>query len=151
MKNSELKDIINFAIENEVDAYEFYRDAANKVEDENLKQIFNELAEEELEHKKFLEDFLVSDADKIELDVEVDYKITEEIDKPKLNVDMTFRDAIALAMKNEEEAMDMYSNLAAACLDPEQKELFLGLVKMEQTHKTRLEEIYLNVAYAEVW
>lgn len=47
--------------------------------------------------------------------------------------------------------MDMYKNLANICLDEEQKKLFFELMKMEQMHKAKLEDIYVNVAYAEVW
>jgi len=64
---------------------------------------------------------------------------------------MKFADAIGLAIKNEEEAMDMYKNLADICIDEEQRKLFLGLMEMEKMHKAKLEEIYVNVAYAEVW
>ena len=54
-------------------------------------------------------------------------------------------------VKNEEEAMIMYSNLAEACLDDEEKDLFLGLEEMERMHKVRLEKLFLETGYAEVW
>ncbi len=151
MKNNDIKSIIKFAVENEVEAYEFYMGATNKVKDQHLKETFQELAKEELEHKKFLEEFLASDVERIEINGTIDYKIAETIDKPKLTVEMSFSDAIALAIKNEEEAMVMYKNLADICIDEEQKKIFLGLMKMEQMHKAKLEDIYINVAYAEVW
>ncbi|WP_313756882.1 ferritin family protein [Tissierella sp.] len=151
MKTDDIKAIIKFAVENEVEAYEFYIGATNKVKDDYLKETFQELAEEELKHKKFLEEFLVSNIDEIKLHQTNDYKIAETIDKPKLTVEMKFADAIGLAIKNEEEAMEMYKNLADICIDEEQKKLFLGLMEMEKMHKAKLEEIYVNVAYAEVW
>ncbi|HAE91779.1 ferritin-like domain-containing protein [Tissierella praeacuta] len=151
MKTDDIKAIIKFAVENEIEAYEFYIGATNKVKDNYLKETFQELAEEELKHKKFLEEFLVSDINEIRLHQTNDYKIAETIDKPKLTVEMKFADAIGLAIKNEEEAMDMYKNLADICIDEEQRKLFLGLMEMEKMHKAKLEEIYVNVAYAEVW
>ena len=151
MKNDEFRSIIDFAVENEVEAYEFYRDAALKIKDKHLKEVFEDLAKEELEHKRFLTEFLASDVEEIKLDEFKDYKVSETIDKPKLSIEMNFAEAIALAIKNEEEAMFMYSNLAEACLDKSQMDLFLGLMKMEQLHKVKLEKIYLEVAYAEVW
>lgn len=151
MDKHEFKSIIEFAVNNEVEAYEFYRDAAIKVKDHHLKKTFEELAEEELNHKKFLEDFLKSGAKEIRIDETSDYKLAETIDKPKLTVEIQFTDAIALAIKNEEEAMDMYKNLSEISLDDEQKKLFIGLMKMEQMHKTRLEDVYVNIAYNEVW
>lgn len=151
MKNEELRSIIDFAVENEIEAYEFYRDAAEKVDDDFLKETFQDLASEELEHKKFLQEFLVSEVEEIKLKEFSDYKISETIDKPELSVAMKFSDAIALAIKNEEEAMFMYQSLAEACVDEEHEKLFTGLMDMEQMHKAKLEEIYLNVAYGEVW
>lgn len=151
MQKDEFKSIIEFAIENEIEAYEFYRDATEKIKDKQLKDVFKDLAKEEMEHRKFLQDFLVSGAQEINLDSGTDYKIAETIDKPKLSTEMDFSDAIALAIKQEEEAMDMYSNLAKACLDDEEKQLFLGLEDMERMHKTRLEKLFLEVGYSEVW
>lgn len=152
MKNKAFINIIESAVENEVEAYEFYKDAEKKVKSESLRDLFKELAEEELEHKSFLKDFLKSDAEKIKLNHDFkDYKVSETIDKPKLSVEMDFSDAIALAIKNEEEAMEMYNDLAQACTDQKEKDLFLGLKDMEQMHKARLEEIYVDAAFGEVW
>ena len=151
MTREELKGIIAFAVENEVEAYEFYRDAAERLEDEGLKSTFEDLAKDELEHKRFLEEFLESNTDEINIDVEADYKVAETVDKPPLSMDMTFAQAIQLAMKNEEEAMDMYQQLADAVTDKKEKDIFIGLRDMEKMHKTKLEDIYVNAAFVEVW
>ena len=151
MKGKDLRSIIDFAVVNEVEAYEFYKDAAEKVKDDFLKETFQDLAKEELEHKKFLEDFLESEVEEIEIEEFSDYKISETIDKPELSVSMKFQDAIALAIKKEEEAMLMYSDLAKACANNQHEKLFLGLVEMEKMHKVKLEKIYTDIAYGEVW
>ena len=151
MKKEQIKSIIEFAIDNEVESYEFYRDAAEKVEDNNLKEIFKDLAAEELEHKRFLKEFLESDENEIVLNDFTDYNIAETLNTPELDVEMSFKDAISLAIKKEEEAMVMYGVLAEDSNDGEVKKMFLGLREMEQMHKAELEEIYTNVAYAEVW
>ena len=151
MKNKELKNIIEFAVEKEFEAYEFYRDAQNKVTSESLRELFKELSEEELDHRDFLKNFLKSNMEEIKLDEFSDFKISETIDKPVLSIEMDFSDAIALAIKNEEEAMNMYKSLAKTCLNEKEKNLFLGLMNMEQMHKARLEEVYVNTAFGEVW
>ena len=151
LKSNDFRSIIDFAVKNEVEAYEFYENATLKVSNEYLKEVFEGLAKEELQHKKFLTEFLASDIEVIKLDEFNDYKVAETIDKPTLSVEMNFTDAIGLAIKNEEEAMQMYNNLSQVCLDEEQKNLFIGLMNMEKMHKSRLEDIYINVAYAEVW
>ncbi len=152
MENSQLKDIINFAIEQEIEASEFYNNASKKIAtDKNLKKTFEEYAIEELKHKKFLEDFLEGDIHEFSIPSGANYHVSETAIKPKLSIEMKFVDAVALAMKSEEEAMNMYLSLAKACVNIQQKELFVELAKMEEVHKVRLEEIYTNAAYAEIW
>ncbi|MDL2310976.1 ferritin family protein [Peptostreptococcaceae bacterium OttesenSCG-928-C18] len=151
MNISEFNEIIDYAINEEVLSYNFYTEAAKSVKDSTLKETFTDLAKEELDHKKFLEDFRLSNSETMSLDESVDYKIADTLDKPKLTTSMNFQDAIALAIKREEEAMDMYQALADATAEDEEKALFISLRNMEQMHKTKLEDIYINVGYKEVW
>ncbi len=150
MKLEEYKKVIAMAVESEIEAYDFYKAAEEKVKDTNLKSIFKELADEEKYHQEFLE-CLLTEAKQMKFDENKDYKISESIDKPKLCISMRPADAIGLAMKNEEEAMQMYTELAKASTDSEQKKMFESLAKMERGHKVRLERLYNDMAYPEVW
>ena len=150
MKVEEYKKIISLAVQNEVEAYEFYKGVSEKVKDNSLKAIFKELADEEKRHKNSLEGFL-SDLRPMRFDEKKDYKISETVEKPRLSLDMKPADAIGLAMKNEEEAMKMYMELANCSSDQEQKEVFQSLSRMERGHKARLEDMYTNMAFPEVW
>ncbi len=150
MKVEKYKEIISFAVGNEIEAYEFYKGVSEKTADSNLKAIFKDLAFEEKKHKDSLE-ALLSQAKPLHFDETKDYKVSETLDKPKLTLGMKPADAIALAMKNEEEAMHMYSSLAIASSDSEQKEMFQSLARMEQGHKAKLEDMYTSIAFPEVW
>lgn len=150
MKVEEYKKVISMAVENEIEAYEFYTAVGEKVKDANLKSIFKDLAEEEKKHRNFLQGML-SQTKPLSFDEAKDYKISETVDKPKLSVSMKPADAITLAMKNEEEAMNMYAELAKCSPDKEQKEMFESLSRMEQGHKVKLEGMYTNMAFPEVW
>ena len=58
------------------------------------------------------------------------------------------------AVKNPnliKEAMQMYTQLANANTDSAQKNIFLELASMERGHKSKLEDIYTNMAFPEVW
>ena len=145
------KRIISAAISNEEEAYLFYRDVAKKAKDNSIVKIFEDLAKDELSHKVLLQDYLKDTGKEIKFDETSDYKVAESVDKPKLSIDMKPADAIALAMKREEEAMDMYKEFAAISTDDEQKKAFLALATMEQGHKTNLENLYVGTAYPEVW
>ena len=146
------KDAITFAISNEVDAYDFYSKAAKKITaDKNLADTFAELAAEEQKHRDFLQDYLVGEIPEFHIESFEDYHISEGVEEPKLTTDLKFVDAIKLAMKKEEAAMNMYKKLALLITDGRQKELFLDLARMEELHKVKLEKIYVNVAFGEVW
>ncbi len=150
MKAEEYKKVIAMAVENEIEAYDFYTAAGEKVQDANLKSIFKDLAEEEKQHRNFLQG-LLSQAKPMRFAEAEDYKIAEAVDKPKLSIGMKPADAIALAMKNEEEAMNMYAELARCSADKEQREMFESLSRMEKGHKVKLEGMYTNMAFPEVW
>jgi rubrerythrin len=150
MKTEEFKKIITFAISNEIEAYEFYKGVSDKTKDANLKRTFAELADEEAKHRKFLEGYTSGKA-QMHFDESKDYKVSQTIEKPKLSLSMKPADAIALAVKNEEEAMDMYTKMAGCSTDAEQKKMFQSLATMEQGHKVKLEDTFTNMAFPEVW
>lgn len=151
MNTADYKKILMTAIGNEIEAYEFYANAANKSNDANLKSIFTELAEEEKKHKILLESFLKNESTQMNFHTSSDYKISESTELPELTTSMSFKDGVALAMKKEEEAMMMYRQFAEASVDQPQKNTFNQLAIMEQGHKVKLEELYNNTAYIEVW
>ena len=66
-------------------------------------------------------------------------------------MEMKQADAIALAMKKEEEAMKAYYELARVSSNPDQSQEFSKLAAMEQGHKTKLEKLYTSMAFPEVW
>ncbi|MEN6440404.1 MAG: ferritin family protein [Syntrophobacter sp.] len=146
----EYKKILSMAVGNEIAAYNFYKGVCDKTQDANLRSLFRDMAEEEKKHKIFLED-CISGARPLKFAEVTDYKVAEIVDKPQLSLDMKPADAIALAMKEEEEAMRMYQGLAGSSGSPEQKEMFLALANMEKGHKVKLEELYTSMAFPEVW
>ncbi|WP_055077902.1 ferritin family protein [Lagierella massiliensis] len=151
MNREDFKKVIEFAIGEEEKSYDFYMKAADKIEDKLLHKTFVDLANEELEHKKFLEAYRDNEGESMSLSEPVDYEIAETLDAPELSVDMSFPDAIALAIKREEDAMLMYGALRDSAHEQEKKEVFTNLKNMEKLHKTRLEEMYINVGYREIW
>ncbi|HNJ81378.1 MAG TPA: ferritin family protein, partial [Methanoregulaceae archaeon] len=88
---------------------------------------------------------------KLKISASKDYKIADSVKAPTLSADLKPLDGIVLAIKKELEAMQMYTQLADAQTDPEQKNLFTDLAAMERGHKARLEDIYTNMAFPESW
>lgn len=132
-------------------AADFYRQVANKVKDAGLKQIFGELADEEQKHEALLLGFLQDETLVIQFDEAKDYGVAQLLDNPDPSPEMKPADALALAVKNEEAAMNAYLQLAAASTDAKAKKLFGELAKMESGHKARLETMYGNIAFPEAW
>jgi rubrerythrin len=151
MKTDDAKKIISTAIEREVEAYTFYRTISDKVKDAALKKLFGELAGEETQHREFLQGMLAKDVTKMHFDAKKDYKVVNAMPSPPLSADLKPLDGLVLAIKKELEAMQMYTQLAGLSSDTEQKFLFTQLANMESGHKSRLEDLYTNMAFPEVW
>jgi rubrerythrin len=148
---SEYKDIIKFAMENEVEAQKFYEEAAKKIENTQLKEMFAEFAEEEKRHREILKQVYISNRMGEYFHEDRDYHIAENVDLPDLSTDMKPSDAIALAMKKEAAAMMQYTALADTCPEPDKKKVFLDLAAMEKGHKRRMENAFVDIGFPEVW
>jgi rubrerythrin len=151
MNLNDYKNIISNAINAEVEAFKFYNSVSNKSKDIIIKKLFQELADEETKHKLTLEGFLKKAPGKMHFSESKDFKIGDSLPTPTLTLDLKPVDSIIIAIKKELEAMQMYTKLANTSLDEEQKNIFLELATMERGHKSKLEDIYTNMAFPEVW
>ena len=151
MDFEEFKKNIEFAISAEKYAQYFYRDAANSVSDAYLKEMFHQFAREEEHHEKLLREILEKGKVKTYFHEVEDFKVSELVEKPRVSDDMKPADAFALAMKNEEEAMNLYLSLAECCSDAFQKKVFEDLAAMERQHKNKMEKAFVDIAYPETW
>ena len=151
MNAEEFKKIISMAINREVEAYTFYKGVSYKVKDPALKKLFGELAGDETKHREFLQNLLAKDIKEVHMDANKDFKVGDSLKTPDLKPDMKPVDGMVVAIKKELEAMQMYTQLANATTDAAQKKLFTDLASMERGHKARLEDIYTNMAFPEVW
>ena len=151
MKKEEIMSILKLAVQKEINAHDFYTKAASKVKDKSVQQLFEELAQDELQHRQTLEKFIESEVTNLDFKPVLDYKVADTVEHPEPTLDMSFVEAVALSMKHEQDAMDMYTGLSVISIDEDVKNLFHSLANMEQVHKTKLEELYNNVAFAEQW
>ncbi|HZD44375.1 MAG TPA: ferritin family protein [Methanomicrobiales archaeon] len=151
MNQEEFKKIISMAIDREVESYTYYKSISDKVKDANLKKLFGELAEDEKGHRALLQNYLSKDFKTMHFSAAKDYKVADTLQSPKLTADMKPTDGLILAIKKELEAMQMYMQFANLTTDAEQKMVFKELANMERGHKARLEDIYTDMAFPEVW
>jgi hypothetical protein len=71
--------------------------------------------------------------------------ISEALAKPQPSADLSFRDALILAMKREQEARDLYLAMAAHAREPEVKRLTEVLANEEASHKLELEKYFASM------
>lgn len=151
MDEKEFGRIMDMAIAAEIEAYEFYTEVAAAATEANMKKIFTDLADEESGHKVSLEKIKNKELQNFSFPAVTDYGISDMVEMPKLSMTMKPADAIALAMKKEEEAVKMYTGLANAAVDAEHKNVFMSLARMEAGHKAKMEDLYNQTAFPEVW
>jgi rubrerythrin len=133
-------DILNFAIKEEVGAFDFYTDLAAKASPA-MKIVFEGFAAEETGHRAKLLDIKTGKMILAAKDTIVDLKIADYLVEVTPSPHMSYRDALILAMKKEKAAFRMYSDLAARTQGV-LKETFLGLAQEEAKHKLRFEVEY---------
>jgi len=149
--NLDIKAILDLAIGREEEAYDFYSQVAGRVANPAVKEIFDQLAKDELGHKVFLQACLTDPQLASKLPVPTDHKIAEATAEPGLTIDMKPADALAVAMKKELGAAEFYRGLAKSASDATLRAMFENLARMELGHKTRIEHMFVDVGYPEVF
>ncbi len=135
--------VLNFAIEREQEAVDFYVGLAARTENLSLKKTLTAFAGVEQGHKEKL--LAAKDAELAtgELGGDVqDMKIADYLVDVEPGPDMSFQDALVVAMKREKAAMDLYTDLAGRVTDSGLKALFVKLAREEGAHKHSFETAY---------
>lgn len=148
---SSVKEILQLAIREEDEANAFYSKVAATARDAAVKEIFLGLAKDELGHKQFLLGCVADAALLQKVSAPADYKVAEATAEPALSTDMKPVDAIALAMKKEQQAAEGYRAMALATSDAHYRQMFEKLAAMELGHKASLENAFVNIGYPEVF
>ncbi len=142
MNFDNVNDILEFAMEQEQEAVDFYLNLAEKSKNKEMKAVFQEFAEEEVSHKARLSEIQNTQINDLETDNISDLKVADYVVKAKPHENMTYEEALMLAMNKEKAAFKLYSNLAARISHPELKKVFQALAIEESKHKLRFELEY---------
>jgi rubrerythrin len=141
-KFTSVEDILKFAIKKEQEAMDFYMNLAGKSRNPEIKEVFEEFAQEELRHKAKLQKILTMGILSLPDDVILDLKISDYTINITPKPDMTYEESLILAMNREKASYKLYINLARRVDDPGLKELFQMLAAEESKHKLRFEVEY---------
>lgn len=144
MEFNSVNDIVDYAIEKEIEAAEFYEKAAETIELVGARGVLKEYAAEERKHEQILRDLKANKA-RIEA---YQFEKIQDIRRSDFLVEMTYRpdmnyeDLMRLAMKREEKANQLYLTLAKATDSEEHARFFTMLAQEELKHKNSLEKLY---------
>ncbi|MCX6157485.1 MAG: ferritin family protein [Ignavibacteriae bacterium] len=135
-------EILDFAMESEQKAVDFYTELAEKIKNEEMKVIFREFAQEEVGHKAKLMKIKEERIFTIPAERIADLKISDYVDSVVIKPDMSYQEALIVAMNREKAAFNLYTRLAVRTDVPELQSLFRGLAQEESKHKLRFEMEY---------
>ncbi|OFX40107.1 MAG: rubrerythrin [Bacteroidetes bacterium GWA2_32_17] len=142
-------DILDFAIINEQQAVDFYKALALRTNNEDMRQTFEKFAVEEIGHKAKLTKIKEEKIFTAGKEVIQDLKLSDYVDYVKPSDDMSYQDALILAMKREKSAFKLYINLATKTQNKGLQDLFLQLAQEESKHKLMFEIEYDEVILKE--
>ncbi len=137
-----LEEILDFAIGEEEQARDFYLDWAERVSSEALKKVFRGFAAEEARHKTRLEQIKSGKLVPSQAKPVADLRIADYLVLVETHENMSYQDALILAMKKEKAAFKLYSDLAASTDNEELSNVFKSLAHDEAGHKLRFEVEY---------
>jgi rubrerythrin len=139
-----MEQALKVAIKAEIDAYNLYMKTKEKVVSSGTKAMLEELAQQEMGHRKILENVVEGGefqklGDKIP---EQSRGIAEFLTVSDLKKNASPQDVIIFAMGEEEKAFNFYSALKNHFVGTDLEELFDRLAAEERGHKIKLEDEY---------
>ena len=142
MEEKQFKEIIKFAIDKEIKAYDFYTNASQVAKYSGAKELFTDLAKEEVGHRKLLEKLDMEKIAKVRIEPVPNLKISDYLVDVEFKADLSYADILRTAMKMEERSLKLYTDMKESNKDQDLNKLFTLLANEEAKHKLRLEKIY---------
>lgn len=137
-----LKEVVDFAIEQEEIAYQRYKRAAELTESPAARKLFEELAQEEATHKEV---FSKVDPDKIE-EVNVckipEATIGKYLKEVPFHPQMSYQEILTYSLKAEENAYQLYKAAASMTDEPRLQKTLLTFAEVELGHRRKIEALY---------
>lgn len=146
MDFKDLNAIIDFAIEKEQEATEFYEDASQQEQFSGKKVMLLEFAAEERKHEALLKDLKAGNIgeqlDDYDYNWVIDIKRSDYVDVIEYRPGMAYPELLMLAMKREEAALKLYNEMLDHAETKAQEKVFKMLCQEEAKHKLALETMY---------
>lgn len=150
MKFSSMKDVLEFAISKEQASVQFYHDIASQMKNSATKALFEALVNNEKDHVESLRleieklGFTVSEKTEIPLST---YEWEERLDIDEQARDMTFIEALLVAIQKERAAFRLYAQLIGTSGNEEFDHILMELAEEEMRHVLQLEREYEAITH----
>ena len=147
--------ILEFAINMELDGEKYYNDQAEIIKDKNLKNIFLILAKDENSHAKILQ----NKANNLSYDLKSNEILSEAKNlfkgikdfKNEIKQTPEQLDLYRAALEKEKESINLYEKLLSESNDDKSRNLFNFLINQEKDHYTTLEELVSQLNKCNDW
>jgi len=140
--DKKFNEIIEFAIDREKDAVQFYHDLGGKSFFSEKKKLFVSLENMEKGHIRILNSIKQKRSQSIVVPVVQNLHISDYMVAPPAEGELSYQDILIIAMKREEASYRLYTDLAEKNNDTDIKKLFLKLASEEAQHKLLFERMY---------
>lgn len=150
-------DVLEFAINMELEGQKFYLEQSEINKDNELYKIFQILADSEKEHAELLKkrhdlaDYELNESSGGALSVfQSIFADMKEFTKKHV-IFLTQLEAYRLARSQEEKSIKLYQKMDAEATDSKDKKLFAFLLKQEQEHLILFEQLVKMLTRPEEW
>ena len=142
MDEKKFNDMLQFAVDREIESVRFYTEASQKVKHSGTKELFLDFVRQEEKHKQKLEEVRKGKISLAHIQNIPDLKISDYLVDSELNPEASYADILRTAMKREERSVKLYTDLKEKNTDKNLIDLFAFLVQEESKHKYSLEKLY---------
>jgi len=142
MKKDDFNAIIDFAVDREKEAVEFYQELQTKTKFAEMKDTLKDLEMMERGHINTLETIRKQGAEKVEVKEVADLKISDYMADIEPAPEMDYENILIVAMKREQKSKELYEDLAGRFKGEEIEKILLKIASEEAEHKLKFEKIY---------
>lgn len=139
---SSMSDVISFALDKEEKAMQFYRQCSERAKNPGIKEFFSEMVREEERHWHMLKGLDLDNLEGVRLDKVEDLHIGDYLLDVSFKENITYQEALTIAMKKEEKAHAFYDAWKGKCMHEKTAKVFEILATEELKHKRKLETLY---------
>ena len=147
-KEITLSEIIQYAINQEIEAAALYNRLRSSTSDPRAQELFRKLEEMEIEHRRNLENFDLQGFTDHPEEEYVDFRLTDYMVEVPPQKELDFQQALILAAKREDRTRALYEKMAAHfAMAPDVQEMFAILAREEGRHKHLIEDLYDRIIH----